>query len=146
VHNDVHSVAVHPSPPDLVIAPTGGGLYRSENGGQTWDHLYDCYCRAVWPDPDDPGHMVFGPADGVSKNGRIEATFDGGASWHQVTDGLDGPWPRHMVERFIGLGDRLLAVLSNGAVVSASLQDLVWQCPLPEIDDVRAAAVMRAKE
>src|SRR5437764_171346 len=51
VHPDVHSIAVHPSSPDLVFAPTGGGLYRSDDGGKTWDHIHDhCYCRAVWVD------------------------------------------------------------------------------------------------
>jgi len=146
VHNDVHSVAVHPSSPDLVVAPTGGGLYRSVDGGGTWTHLYQCYCRAVWVDPDDTGYMVFGPADGVDENGRIEVTFDGGASWHPATDGLNGPWPRHMVERFVRLGDDLLAVLSNGHVITTSLENLTWQRILPEIDDVLAAAVAQVEK
>ena len=36
IHPDVHSVAVHPSSPDLVLAPTGGGFYQSEDGGGRW--------------------------------------------------------------------------------------------------------------
>ena len=34
VHPDVHSIEVHPSSPDLVLAATGGGLYRSQDGGR----------------------------------------------------------------------------------------------------------------
>ena len=36
IHPDVHSIEVHPSSPDLVYAPTGGGFFRSLDGGQTW--------------------------------------------------------------------------------------------------------------
>ena len=48
LYPDVHSLEVHPASPDLVYAPTGGGFYRSKDGGKTWTLFYDCYCRAVW--------------------------------------------------------------------------------------------------
>ena len=69
---DVHSIAAHPSGPDLVFAPTGGGLCRTRDGGMTWTLLYDCYVRAVWLDGDDANHLILGPADGVDAHGRIE--------------------------------------------------------------------------
>jgi photosystem II stability/assembly factor-like uncharacterized protein len=47
IHPDVHAIAVHPTSPDRVTAPTGGGLYTSVDGGKTWDNLYRCYCRAA---------------------------------------------------------------------------------------------------
>jgi hypothetical protein len=43
IYPDVHSLEVHQSSPDLVYAPTGGGFYRSNDGGKTWKLLYDCY-------------------------------------------------------------------------------------------------------
>ena len=85
IYPDVHSIEVHPSSPDLVYAPTGGGFYRSNDGGKTWKLFYDCYCRAVWVDPLDPEHFILGPADYVNSNGRIEESRDGG----QI-----GPWPQ----------------------------------------------------
>ncbi|MFO7918729.1 MAG: hypothetical protein R6V13_11690 [Anaerolineae bacterium] len=139
IHTDVHSVAVHPSSPDLVFAPTGGGFYISEDGGDTWTHLYDCYCRAVWADPDDPDHLIFGPADGVDENGRIERTTDGGETWEDASEGLDVPWPDHMVERFEQVGDNLIAVLSNGRLIATSLETLVWQ---PILADLPAASAV----
>ena len=36
IHPDVHSISVHPSSPDLLTAPTGGGLFRSTDCGRTW--------------------------------------------------------------------------------------------------------------
>jgi photosystem II stability/assembly factor-like uncharacterized protein len=124
VHPDVHSLAVHPSSPDLVAAPTGGGFYRSADGGRSWELLYYCYCRAVWLDPRDPNRMVLGPADNVDRRGRIEVTLDGGRSWQPAATNAGLPWPRHMVERFAQAGDELLAVLSNGALLAAPLEAL----------------------
>lgn len=139
IHPDVHSVAVHPSSPDLVFAPCGGGFYRSPDGGDAWDDLYECYCRAVWVDPEDPQVMILGPADGVSENGRIEITRDAGRSWEPAWDGMDCPWPEHMVERFLSTEEELLAVLSNGELIAADPQQLTWRRILPEESTVEAA-------
>lgn len=143
IHPDVHSVVVHPSSPDLVFAPTGGGFYRSADGGKTWVRLYDCYCRAVWADPADPHHLLLGPADSVSSNGRIEETIDGGRTWRPASTGLQVPWPRHMVERLVQVGSELLALLSNGHLLAAPLDTLAWQRILPQVTDVVAVTAMR---
>jgi photosystem II stability/assembly factor-like uncharacterized protein len=142
IHPDVHSVFVHGLSPDLAFAPTGGGLYRSKDGGKTWKALYRCYCRAVWVDPADPSHIIFGPADSVDKNGRIEETADGGQTWKPASKGVQTPWPRHMVERFLRVEDELIAVLSNGQLLAASLETLVWEPLLPGVDGVLAVAAM----
>lgn len=146
IYPDVHSVAVHPTSPDWVAAPTGGGFYRSDDGGQTWQMRYDCYCRAVWLDPAHPDHLVLGPADGVERSGRIEETWDDGRTWLPASTGLAAPWPHHMVERFLAAGDELLAVLSNGELIAASRtgQPLAWQQILPGAGEVLAAAVLES--
>jgi hypothetical protein len=140
IHPDVHSVSTHPSSPDLVFAPTGGGFYTSADGGVTWRSRYECYCRAVWADPADPQHLLLGPADDVDADGRIEETHDGGATWTPASSGLKVPWRKHMVERFADLEGELLAVLSNGHVLAASTEDLVWRRVLAEAGEVRALA------
>jgi photosystem II stability/assembly factor-like uncharacterized protein len=142
IYPDVHSLHVHPSSANLVDAATGGGYYRSSDGGKTWKLLYDCYCRAVWNDPADPAHLVLGPADGVSSNGRIEETHDGGRTWNLASNGLDVPWRRHMVERFTQLGSELFAVLSNGKLLWAQLSSLEWQSILPDAKKVNAIAAI----
>jgi hypothetical protein len=138
IHPDVHSILVHPSSPDEVFAPTGGGFYRSNDGGTTWKLLYRCYCRAVWVDPGDIDHIVLGPADWVDRNGRIEESRDGGNSWTNPFHELDTPWPRNMVERFTQVGNQLFAVLSGGDLLASSLPEIKWSRVLPELDGVNA--------
>jgi len=142
IYPDVHSIHVHPSSPDLVFAPTGGGFYRSSDGGKTWDYLYECYCRAMWADPADPAHMILGPADYVDSNGRIEETHDGGETWQDASTGLKVPWRRHMVERFAQIDNELFAVLSNGELISAPLASLEWKYVLPDVKNVNAITAM----
>jgi photosystem II stability/assembly factor-like uncharacterized protein len=142
VNPDIHSIATHPSSLDLVFAPTAGGFYRSSDGGASWSRRYICYCRAAWIDPADPNHIILGPADSVDRNGRIERSHDGGHTWAAASSGLDVPWRRHMVERFVAAGDDLLAVLSNGELLSAPLATLEWRRILPADAGVAAATTM----
>lgn len=139
VHADVHSIAVHPSSADLVFAATAGGFFRSDDGGDTWSVSHEgSYCRAFWVDPNDPDHVILGPADDVSKNGRIEETHDGGIRWEVRSDGLDLPWPRAMIERFEEVGGDLFAMTSGGRLFVAGPNDLTWSQILPEAGEVRA--------
>ncbi len=131
IHPDVHSVEVHPSDSGLVFAPTGGGLYRSDDGGARWERLYDCYTRAIWADPSDPNHLIFSPADDVDENGRIEESRDGGRTWALASEGLEVPWKEGMVERFFSSGSDLFAVTSRGELLRASLDSLKWTLVLP---------------
>ena len=140
VHPDVHSISVHRSSPELVTAATGGGLYRSTDGGRTWRIIYRCYIRAVWVDPEDAEHIIAGPADGVSRNGRIEETRNGGKTWLPAAVGTNAPWSRHMVDRFIQNDRLLFAVLSNGQLWTRDLSDAAWRQILPELSSVNAVA------
>jgi len=126
LHPDVHSVLVHPLNADWVYTPTGGGLYRSLDGGETWRLLYSCYCRAAWIDPADPDHIVLGPAEGVSRVGRIEETRDGGRSWTSASKGLATPWPDQMVRRFYAVGENLMALVNREPPLVAPLATLAW--------------------
>ena len=142
VYPDVHSLEVHPSSQDSVYAPTGGGFYRSMDGGKTWKLFYDCYCRGVWVNPQNPDHMILGPADGVDRNGRIEESRDGGKTWSGASNGLQVPWRRGMVERFFQADDELFAVLSNGQLLSTALASLEWKRVLGDMNGVNAITAL----
>ncbi len=143
VYPDVHSIEVHPSAPDLVFAPTGGGFYRSTDGGTTWSLLYDCYCRACWLDPRDPDHIILGPADSVAENGRIEETRDGGKTWVAASKGTSAPWATYMVERFAQAGEDVIAVLSNGQVLASAVKSLDWRPVLADLSGIACITEMR---
>jgi hypothetical protein len=144
VYPDVHDIAVHPSDPDLVFAATGGGLYRSADRGTTWELLYDCYCRALWIDPDDALHIIFGPARYVGAVGRIEESHDGGQNWHLASGDLNVPWPRTLPERISQVGDELITVLDDGRLLVAPLATLDWKYVLEDVEDINAVTVMTA--
>ncbi|MGD8229879.1 MAG: sialidase family protein [Desulfobacteraceae bacterium] len=140
IHPDVHSITVHPSLPHLITAPTGGGLYQSDDGGRNWKCLYRCYCRAAWVDPSDHKYIIFGPADGVSRNGRIEESDDGGLTWHAASAGMEVPWSRHMVERFFKVDEELFAVLSNGELWTSPLSKIYWRRLFPKLQHISSLA------
>jgi photosystem II stability/assembly factor-like uncharacterized protein len=142
IHADVHRVYIHPKSKNTVLAPTGGGLYLSENGGQEWSKIHPNYCRGAWSDPNYKNTIILGPADGPDKNGRIERTADGGKTWENANMGLDLPWNRTMVEHLIPVSDDLFAVLSNGRLIYASKRELSWQTLLPPVKGVRDLAVL----
>ena len=144
IHPDIHSITVHPTSSDLVTAATGGGLYRSADGGRNWKNIYQCYIRAVWVDPINPQHMIAGPADGVSRNGRIESSNDGGMTWQLASDGMPpAPWSRHMVERFFQLDNDLFAVLSNGELWLKHLDGSSWHQVISEINQIKAIKAVK---
>ena len=142
---DVHSIHVHPSSPDRVYAPTGGGFYLSDDGGATWDLRYECYVRAAWVDPANPDHLLLGPADGVASRGRIEESRDAGRTWQSASGGLDVPWPRDMVDRFTPAGNTLLAILDQGGLLASRMGEWQWQRVLADAGHVNAVAVMAVR-
>jgi len=144
IHPDVHSITVHRTSPDLVTAATGGGLYLSVDGGRSWQNIYKCYIRAVWVDPANARHLIAGPADGVSRNGRIEESYDGGQTWNFASDGMmAAPWAGQMVERFVQTGDDLFAVLSSGELWLKRLDKSSWHRILPEVNQIKAIAAVK---
>ena len=89
-------------------------------------------------------HIIAGPADGVSRNGRIEETYDGGQTWQLASDGMPStPWSRHMVDRFVQLGNDLFAVLSNGELWLKHVDERSWQRVLSEIHQIKAIAAVK---
>lgn len=104
-------IAVHPGNPDIAYVAVLGrfwsrnanrGIYRTMNGGQTWEHvLYvndqtggndiviapsnpNILYASTWEfDPDRPlAESVFGPESGVYRSA------DGGQTWTRLTNGL----------------------------------------------------------
>lgn len=125
VHKDVHDLTGHAYHADLVYAATGGGRYRSRDGGLHWDLIGDGYTRAVWSDPEQPQILLAGPARYVGAMGRVERSTDGGNTWTLASDGFQLPMG-DMIERFVGDGSHVLAVTSEGALYTAKRGVWMW--------------------
>ena len=127
---------------DVVLAGATDGIFRADDGGKNWLNLAPgSYCRAAWVAQVDADHIILGSAKGVDVGGRIEHSVDGGKSWQLASRGLQVPWPSYMVDRFIPQGDELFAVLSNGRLLVAGLDELVWRPILAEVAGITMVAV-----
>jgi photosystem II stability/assembly factor-like uncharacterized protein len=80
---DLSDIAIHSRSPQVVYASTYYGLFRSADGGATWQRRSaPSGLHAVAPDPEDPQTLY---AIGWS---ALYRTTDAGASWVR----LPGPW------------------------------------------------------
>lgn len=143
VHADVHELARNPVDPDLVYAATGGGRYRSPDGGAHWDSIGDGYTRAVWVDAERPEIVLTGPARYVGAMGRIERSTDGGDTWALTSDGFKIPMA-DMIEAFVGAGSHVLALTSEGALYTAKRGVWIWHALDLGTPPVHAVAVSGA--
>lgn len=131
VHQDVHDVLVDADGGVIVFAATGGGVYRSFDGGRSWERVLADYTRAVAQQPGHPQIVFAGPAARVGHRGRIERSTDAGSTWQPWWCGLQVPLAG-MVEHFVArpgtlddLGG-LFAVLSEGDVYHSDLDRPDW--------------------
>ena len=102
---DMHRVLIRPSNPDAVYLASGVGLYLSEDGGETWDHLTPGDHRVGYPDclffdPRDERTLYMAGASRApnpswrgtgSANPAVLRTRDGGRSWQELGAGLPAP-------------------------------------------------------
>jgi photosystem II stability/assembly factor-like uncharacterized protein len=99
-YRDIHQIMVVPSAPETVYMTTGVGLYKSTNGGETWERLTGAEFRLAYPD-----HIVLSPDEriifmtgaradpGVWRRSQVADTAivrsrDGGRSWEEVHQGF----------------------------------------------------------
>jgi photosystem II stability/assembly factor-like uncharacterized protein len=115
---DVHSVVFDPANNGVIYAATGGGenfpdptpppkgrpLYRSPDGGKSWESLTDgmtrTYSVPVRVHPKDSQTLYLGVAEepppfwlqrSTKANAALMRTVDSGASWQQLAGGLPRP-------------------------------------------------------
>ncbi|HEY2988774.1 MAG TPA: hypothetical protein VGL11_13670 [Candidatus Binatia bacterium] len=121
---DVHSVTFDPADPKVIYAATGGGenfpeptpppkgrpLYRSADGGNSWESITDSFKRTysvpVRVHPKDSQTLYIGVAEEpppfwlkrpTKANGALMRSANRGASWEQLGGGLPSPF-ESMVE------------------------------------------------
>ena len=104
--NDTHRTVMREANPDDVFLATGEGLYRSLDGGVTWNHLTYRADRIGYPDvlfldPRDENVIYLGGAGAAPRewrkmtppksNAGLIRSRDNGESWVELTNGLPNP-------------------------------------------------------
>jgi photosystem II stability/assembly factor-like uncharacterized protein len=103
----VHKVVHHPSRPGRLFMQNHGGLYRSDNWGDSWSDIAkgvpSDFGFAMAMHPHDPNTVYVIPMDGFREKGdpqeapptccaegklRVYRTRDAGESWEAMTNGL----------------------------------------------------------
>ena len=97
----VHDLPRAPRRPERMFMQFHGGVYRSDDAGETWtdvgDGLPSDFGFPLVVDPADPDSAyvipLIGGEDRIPPEGRLRVyeTRDGGASWTARGDGLPGP-------------------------------------------------------
>jgi photosystem II stability/assembly factor-like uncharacterized protein len=94
-HGDFHDVWIDPGNTNSILAGDDGGLWRSEDGGNRWEHLLNLPVSQFYHvsvDDADPYHVYGGLQDNSSWIG--DSSYPGGVSnarWENVFGG-DGFW------------------------------------------------------
>ena len=113
----VHKVVRHPSRPDTLFLQNHGGLYRSDDAGDSWQDIAKGvpsdfgFCMAIHPHDPDVVYIV--PIEKslfrCTPEGklRVYRTRDGGKSWEALSKGLSQKDANEMVLRDAMSVDRL---------------------------------------
>jgi photosystem II stability/assembly factor-like uncharacterized protein len=87
----VTGLVVHPTQSSTIYAGTGGGVFRSTNGGRTWTAMNNGLTSrnvvAIVMDPSTPS-TLYVAVSGFSGVRGIYKTTDGGTSWNRRSNGI----------------------------------------------------------
>lgn len=155
----VHKVAMHPDRPDQLFLQNHGGVFRSDDGGQTWNSiaagLPSDFGFPVVAHPRRPGSAYVFPLIGdfdrtpPGSACRVYRTDDAGETWRPLSNGLPQEGFTATVLRDAMTADNgdpvgLYLGTRSGAVFASPDEGETWHTValhLPDVLTVRAAAV-----
>jgi hypothetical protein len=160
----VHKVARHPGKPDQLFLQNHGGVYRSDDGGESWQdiaHLSEDgglptefgFAMVVHPhQPDTAYNFPIADAGGrwpVDGKARVWRTTDAGASWEPLGEGmLPDEYYAAVMRDALCTDDHDTVGLyfggRNGGVWASADEGETWReihKDLPDVMVVRAAAI-----
>ncbi len=155
----VHKIVQHPSHPDRLFLQNHWGLYRSDNGGDSWKDIANGvpsdFGFAMVVHPHDPETVYIVPLESdefrCTPEGklRVYRTRNGGGSWEALTNGLPQEHALETVLRDAMDADPLNPAgiyfgTRNGAVWGSANGGNTWQeviSGLPSVVCVRAEVV-----
>lgn len=90
----INDMETHPTNPRIIYAGTaGGGVWKSNDSGTTFNSIFDEYCQsigAVAVDPNEPDNVIYvgtgetWTRNSVSIGDGLYKTTDGGSTWNKI--------------------------------------------------------------
>jgi photosystem II stability/assembly factor-like uncharacterized protein len=154
----VHKIARHPARPDRMFMQNHGGVYRSDDGGTTWQSIEKGlpanFGFPVVVHPHDPDTVYLFPLSGsggrypVEGEARVWRSKDAGETWEALDDGLpDNFYVGVMRDAMCTDQHDPVGVFfgaRNGSVWASTDEGASWKeiaANLPDVMAVRAAAL-----
>ncbi|MFC1564719.1 T9SS type A sorting domain-containing protein [candidate division KSB1 bacterium] len=89
----VEALELNPENPDILLAGTTEGLYRSVDAGASWERVLDVLMvMDIDIDPSDPDRIFAGCGNIGTPGTGIYRSTDGGDTWELLSDGLPEIW------------------------------------------------------
>jgi hypothetical protein len=135
---------VSPNDSNLILAAVAGfdgGVYRSANGGSSWNRTSQFWANALAADPDNSQILYFGS----SRCGYVFQSTNGGSSWSNISpDVSQGCWVDEVRDVKVGPNSQVYAATEKGLM---KRDGGAWAkvSGLPT-DNVRALAVDRTAD
>lgn len=154
----VHKVARHPAEPDRLFMQNHGGVYRSIDGGVTWDSiekgLPNNFGFPVVVHPHEPATIYVFPLGGsgqrypVAAAARVWRSRDAGDTWEELAEGLPSGFYAGVMRDAMCTDDHETAGVyfgaRNGSVWGSADEGDTWTeliSGLPDVMVVRAASL-----
>ena len=128
---EVRAIVVHPSDSGTIFVGTQRGIYRSQDGGDSFTRMNLAEGRIVWSikfHPHDPSIMFLG-----TEGSEVFKSADGGENWeYQATISNPGSVQMAFATRILGIGieagdtNQMYAALEVGGAAHSSDGGKTW--------------------
>jgi photosystem II stability/assembly factor-like uncharacterized protein len=154
----VHKVTRHPSRPERMFLQNHGGVYRSDDHGESWESIADglpsTFGFAIVVHPHQPDTIYVFPIGGGDRRyppdgkARVWRSRDAGGSWEELGKGLPDSFYVAVMRDAMCADDHDPAGIyfgaRNGSVWGSADEGDTWRqivADLPDVMVVRAAAI-----